>query len=125
MLGNDGRLGFRTPLMLVSPYARKYQVASAVYDHTSVLKLIEKRWNLPPLAVRDASALSIGTALDFEQPPRTAPVYAVAPILAGAACPANGPLTASAIRAAGVRTSVKEDEWGPLYDLARASGWSV
>jgi hypothetical protein len=97
-----------------------------VYDHTSVLKLIEKRWSLPPLAVRDANALSLGTALDFEQRPRTAaPEYAVAPILAGVACPAGGPLTMSTIASAGMRPHTDEDEWGGLYDLARASGWSV
>jgi phospholipase C len=124
-LGNDGRLGFRTPLMLVSPYARAHQVASAVYDHTSVLKLIEKRWNLRPLAVRDASALSLGTALDFEQQPRTAPAYAVAPILAGAACPANGPLMASSVRGSAAQSGAETDEWAQLYDLARSTGWRV
>ena len=120
-LGNDGRLGFRTPLMLVSPYARAHQVSSAVYDHTSILKLIEKRWNLAPLGRRDASAHSIGTALDFEQSPRTAPQYSVAPVV-GVACPATGPL---ALSAASVRTAVAEDEWSGLYDLSRQYGWSV
>jgi phospholipase C len=124
-LGNDGRLGFRTPLMIVSPYARARQVASSVYDHTSILKLIEKRWNLPPLAARDASALSIGTALDFEQQPRTAPEYSVAPIVAGAACPAGAPLTASAVALTGALRGAEENEWAGLHDLARASGWSV
>lgn len=123
-LGNDGRLGFRTPLMLVSPYARNHQVVSSVYDHTSVLKLIEKRWNLPPLAVRDANALSLGTALDFAQRPRTAPSYAVAPVLAGVACPAEGPVTAGSTGAATLRRT-EEDEWGGLYDLARSTGWNV
>jgi phospholipase C len=125
-LGNDGRLGFRTPLMLVSPYARANHVASAIYDHASVLKLIENRWNLQPLAIRDAKALSIGTALDFRQPPRAAPQYSVAPILAGTACPAtpNGALTASAIRGASGAGS-EADKWGLLYDLAKRSGWSL
>jgi phospholipase C len=124
-LGNDGRLGFRTPLMLVSPYARARQVASTVYDHTSVLKLIEKRWNLPPLAVRDANALSLGTALDFEQQPRTAPEYTVAPIFAGVACPANGPLTASGVRGSSAPSGVEADEWAQLHDLVRSTGWSL
>jgi phospholipase C len=122
-LGNDGRLGFRTPLMLVSPYARERQVASSVYDHTSVLKLIENRWNLQPLGVRDANALSIGTALDFQQTPRTAPEYVVAPVVAGAACPATGASTTSALRAGA--PVVEADEWGQLYDLAKSTGWSV
>jgi phospholipase C len=29
-----------------------------VFDHTSVLRLIEWRWNLAPLTVRDATANS-------------------------------------------------------------------
>ena len=124
-LGNDGRLGFRTPLMLVSPYARRHHVATAVYDHTSVLKLIEKRWGLPPLAARDASAISIGTALDFEQRPRSAPEYAVAPIVAGVACPANGPLSTTMVAGGRAPTAVEADEWVQLYELAKRTGWSV
>jgi len=124
-LGNDGRLGFRTPLMLVSPYARRRQVASAVYDHTSVLKLIEQRWNLPPLAMRDANALSLGTALDFAQQPRTAPEYAVEPILAGVACPGTGILAAKRIPGGSTRSAAKANEWSQLYDIAKRSGWSV
>jgi hypothetical protein len=35
------------------------------------LKLVEQRWGLAPLGA-DANALSIGTALDFQQDPRSA-----------------------------------------------------
>ncbi|MGH9469037.1 MAG: hypothetical protein ACRD1N_01685, partial [Terriglobia bacterium] len=31
------------------------RVNSQVFDHTSILKLIEWRWGVPPLAARDAS----------------------------------------------------------------------
>ncbi|NUP74123.1 MAG: alkaline phosphatase family protein, partial [Sinomonas sp.] len=41
--------GFRVPALVVSPYARRSNVASGVYDHTSVLKAIEWRWGLPAL----------------------------------------------------------------------------
>ncbi len=50
------RLGFRVPAVIVSPYARPGYVTDQVYDHTSVLKLIERKWNLPPLTRRDAEA---------------------------------------------------------------------
>src|SRR5205807_2572793 len=43
------RLGFRVPAVIVSPYARPGYVTSQVYDHTSILKLIQRKWNLPPL----------------------------------------------------------------------------
>ena len=40
-----------------------------VYDHTSVLALIERKWNLPPLTARDAAAADPLEALDLESPP--------------------------------------------------------
>jgi phospholipase C len=67
--------GFRVPAVIVSPYARPDCVLSEVFDHTSVLKLVEEKWNLPALTRRDAAALSPIGALDFTAPPafRTPP----------------------------------------------------
>ena len=50
------RYGFRVPAVVVSPYARPDYVCGKTLDHTSVLKLIEEKWNLPPLTRRDAAA---------------------------------------------------------------------
>jgi phospholipase C len=61
--------GFRVPAVLVSPYARPDCVLSDVFDHTSVLKLIEEKWNLPALTRRDAAASSPLGALDLTAPP--------------------------------------------------------
>jgi phospholipase C len=63
------RYGFRVPAVIVSPYARPDFVLSDVLDHTSVLKLIEEKWNLPPLTHRDAAAVSPLGALDLTAPP--------------------------------------------------------
>jgi phospholipase C len=63
------RLGFRVPAVIVSPYAKPEYVTSTVYDHTSILKLIERKWNLPPLTRRDAAANDPLDALDFQSPP--------------------------------------------------------
>jgi hypothetical protein len=63
------RLGFRVPAVIVSPYARPDFVDSTVYDHTSVLRLIEEKWNLPPLTRRDAAATPPLAALDLDGPP--------------------------------------------------------
>jgi phospholipase C len=63
------RYGFRVPAVIVSPYARPDYVCSAVLDHTSVLKLLQQKWNLPPLTARDAAATSPLAALDFAAPP--------------------------------------------------------
>ena len=63
------RYGFRVPAVIVSPYARPGYVCSEVLDHTSVLKLIEEKWNLPPLTARDAAAGTPLNALDLTGTP--------------------------------------------------------
>jgi phospholipase C len=63
------RLGFRVPAVIVSPYARPDCVTEQVFDHTSVLKLIQHKWNLPPLTRRDAAAVPPLDVLDFETDP--------------------------------------------------------
>ena len=67
-LGNDGRLGFRVPCLMVSPLARRGFVGRQQYDHTSILSLIEWRWRLDPLSARDVTANNIAHALDFGRP---------------------------------------------------------
>ncbi len=63
------RYGIRVPAVIVSPFARPDYVCSEVFDHTSVLKLVEQKWNLPPLTARDAAATSPLGALDLTAPP--------------------------------------------------------
>ncbi len=61
--------GFRVPAAVVSPYARPDCVLTDVFDHTSVLKLVEEKWNLPALTRRDAAATAPLGALDLTSPP--------------------------------------------------------
>jgi phospholipase C len=63
------RLGFRVPAVIVSPYARPGYVSHVTHDHTSILKLIERKWNLPALTRRDAAASDPLDALDFQASP--------------------------------------------------------
>jgi phospholipase C len=63
------RYGFRIPAVIVSPYARPDHVCDRVLDHTSVLRLIEDKWNLPPLTRRDAAAATPLSALDLSAEP--------------------------------------------------------
>jgi phospholipase C len=63
------RYGFRVPAVIVSPYARPDYVCSEILDHTSVLKLVEEKWNLPALTARDAAASTPLGALDLSAPP--------------------------------------------------------
>lgn len=61
--------GFRVPAVIVSPFSRPDFVSDTVYDHTSILKLIELRWGLASLTRRDASASAPLDALDLVGPP--------------------------------------------------------
>jgi phospholipase C len=61
------RYGFRVPAVIVSPYARPDYVCSEILDHTSVLRLLEEKWNLPALTARDAAASSPLSALGLHQ----------------------------------------------------------
>ncbi len=61
--------GFRVPTVVVSPFAKKNYVSHVVYDHTSILKLMETKWNLPALTYRDANANDLLDPLDLNGPP--------------------------------------------------------
>ncbi len=71
------RLGFRVPAVIVSPYARRDYVSTLDFDHTAILRLIQRKWNLPPLTARDAAAADLLDALDF----RAEPAFLVPPQL--------------------------------------------
>ncbi len=43
-------LGFRVPTLVVSPYARRGYLSGQLYEHSSILKFIERRFGLPSLA---------------------------------------------------------------------------
>ncbi|MBV9163530.1 MAG: hypothetical protein JO281_18715 [Pseudonocardiales bacterium] len=67
--GRYDRYGFRVPAVIVCPYAKRDYVSSTPFDHTSALKLIEEKWNLPPLTHRDASALAPWDLINLSTPP--------------------------------------------------------
>ncbi len=65
--------GVRVPFMLVSPYARAHYVSHNTYDHTSLLRFIEARFDLPALTHRDANATVPTDLFDFVHPPFMVP----------------------------------------------------
>jgi phospholipase C len=86
------RYGFRVPFVVASPWGRPDYVSHRVMDHTSVLALIERKWNLPPMTHRDAAAWDMRDMFDFNQPPR-GPIDLPAPPSIPktiAVCKANG-----------------------------------
>ncbi len=68
--GDFDRLGFRVPIMVVSPYARRGYVSQQVTDLTSVLRLLQTRYLLPALSGRDANAWPLLDMFDFQSPPQ-------------------------------------------------------
>ena len=78
--GNPIGPGFRVPLFIISPWTRRNGgiVYSEVSDHTSVLKLIEKRFNvsIPTISPwRRAVMSDLTNAFDFKNPDYTMPVF--------------------------------------------------
>ncbi len=66
----DG-LGFRVPLLVISPYAKKGYVSHVRYEHGSLLRFVEDRFGLAALSASDARAASPqADCFDFGQSPR-------------------------------------------------------
>jgi len=84
--------GFRVPCVVVSPYAKKDHVSSVTYEHTSILKFVETKWNLPALTYRDANAQNM---LDFFDLKTKRPAFAEPPTLKAPLNPFVGPLPAN------------------------------
>jgi phospholipase C len=63
-------LGPRTPLIIISPYAKSGYVSHTIYEQSSVLKFVENRYHLAPLTARDRAASNMLDSFDFSQPPR-------------------------------------------------------
>jgi phospholipase C len=119
----DGRRGFRVPCLLVSPLARRHHVSHRTYDHTSILTMIERRWGLPPLTVRDATARNMAAEL-LPHHHTPAPALNVPAGPFGGACPAPA-AGAAAATAARARSNTHEATWETLLDKARRTGWDV
>jgi phospholipase C len=83
LVEGNALLGCRVPVFVVSPFSvgnpATPRIDSNLYDHTSVLKLIEWRFNLPPLTSRDASdqIANLALALNFTSPNYTVPALPV------------------------------------------------
>jgi phospholipase C len=93
--GAYDRYGFRVPTVIVSPFAKRNYVSHQVHDTTSILKLIETKWNLGALTYRDANASNLLDSLDLEGPAAFAePPTLPAPGKTGTCTPghAGGPI---------------------------------
>jgi phospholipase C len=59
--------GVRVPTLVISPYAKKGFVDPTTMDTTAILKLIETRFQLKPLATRDAASADMTEAFEFSR----------------------------------------------------------
>jgi phospholipase C len=57
--------GTRIPAVIISPYARKGFIDHTLYDTTSIMRFIERRWGIEPLGTRDAAANDLTNAFDL------------------------------------------------------------
>jgi phospholipase C len=91
-----GQMGFRTPALAVSPYARGrrkrsgFRVDHGLYGHESVLKLISYRFGLGDLTLRQAQTRNIGLSFDWEHADFDVPALPDPPEVATAPCALGG-----------------------------------
>jgi hypothetical protein len=83
---------------VVGPYAKRSHVSHAVYDHTSILAFLERKWNLQAMTYRDANANDLTDFLDVRAMAAGQPTFPEMPKLAPAgntparlACSKTGP----------------------------------
>jgi phospholipase C len=78
--------GYRVPLIVVSPFAKKNFVSHQTRDYTAILKLIETRFGLSPLTSRDAAQVDMAdpttgffdfTNVPWKVPPTNIPAQIV------------------------------------------------
>ena len=136
----DGKtlLGMRVPVVVASPYSAGNPnspiINSLVFDHTSVLKLVEWRWGLAPLTPRDASSdiYNLAYALNFGSPQTAVPnlpkphtPFLVVPCfedLTGGLFPSVAqPGQVGARSSSAQKTAL----WGDLHTMAQKNGFPV
>ncbi len=110
-LGSDGFRGFRVPALVISPWSPRGTVAHGIYDHTSVLNMIEWRWNLRPLTVRDSQANNLAEVLDFSRKNLSAPRFVVPAGPFGGPC---APVTAEVAEASEAALQMAADFGFPV-----------
>ncbi|MBV8197960.1 MAG: hypothetical protein JO263_07480 [Candidatus Eremiobacteraeota bacterium] len=66
---NSYELGFRVPLIVISPYAKIHYISSAQHEFGSILKFTEETFGLPSLGTTDVRADDLADCFNFTGPP--------------------------------------------------------
>jgi len=131
----DGRalLGFRVPTIVASPFSAgdpaDPSVNGTVFDHTSILKLIEWRWGLDPLTARDQSndVGNLADILDFANPHAEVPDLPLPDAPPPQACPHSRREGTGANDFIGGRSISDRPttDWARLAQSSLLDGWPV
>jgi phospholipase C len=127
----DGRLGFRVPVLVISPWSPRFTVNSTPFNHASVLRMIEWRWDLQPLTVRDQNANNLASVLDFSSYNLATNSYPVPAGPFGKFCLSAifSDLGIDVAKVAPGNTLKQADdedlEWGPVKNLAKQFGFRI
>jgi phospholipase C len=126
--------GFRVPAIVASPFTKgtpsKPRLSHTLFDHTSVLKLIEWRWGLKPLSARDASSAAgdphnLVNAFNFAKPDAGVPdLPALAPFVPESCTAGNPPIGGSPMSTPTPATSAEGDGWTSLLSSDLMKGWT-
>ena len=123
-----GQMGFRIPAVAVSPYTRKRGAVRARVDHgihgfESILKLIEYRFGLGHLTVRDRYARNIGRSFDWSRPQFDPPDLPDPQQVISSKCAGGSSTPTPAIDAESM--AEHERDVAALVDLAERHGFRV
>ncbi|MDP9049596.1 MAG: hypothetical protein M3O31_02590 [Acidobacteriota bacterium] len=66
---DDMGLGFRVPVLVVGPYAKRGYVSHTTHEASGFLRYMEEIFNLPSLGTRDTTADDFRDCFDYTQPP--------------------------------------------------------
>jgi phospholipase C len=103
-------------------------VGHGLFDHTSVLRLIEWRWGLQPLSARDASSDpgdpgNLATIFDFANPdPKVPDLPLLAPFVPASCAVGNPALGGTPVPTISAVSS-EEDAWSALRASEQMKGW--
>jgi len=67
---NPYELGFRVPLIVISPYAKRAYISHVPHEFGSILKFTEETFGLGSLGTTDVRADDLSDCFDFSQKPR-------------------------------------------------------
>lgn len=132
---SDGRLGFRVPVLVISPWSPRSTVNSMQFDHTSVLNMIEWRWGLPSLTIRDQTANNLASVLNFSSVSYASNTYNAPTGIFGNFC-WSGIFSETGITSStdfskvvpgkpSAQTDDEDQEWAPVKKLAKQFGFPV